>query len=121
LFRIGARRLTSTAVPRDPDLVSTKRTAPTQAAVFTLSDDDDDVVILRLPSRGASLRAKLTDSEIAVVELVCAGLSNAEIAARRRCARRTVANQLASIFKKLSVGSRHELIALVAAAGLENP
>lgn len=91
----------------------TKRTDGTDAAVFTLSDTDEDVVILRMPIRGADLNARLTPAEIEVVELACAGLSNAEIARRRGCAQRTIANQLASVFRKLSVGSRHELIALL--------
>lgn len=90
-----------------------------KADVFTLFEGDEDVVVLRMPVRGQHLRSQLTGSEVAVVELVCAGLSNAEIAARRGSSKRTIANQLASIFKKLSVGSRHELIVLVAECGLD--
>ncbi|HVY45931.1 MAG TPA: helix-turn-helix transcriptional regulator [Minicystis sp.] len=82
--------------------------------MFTLTDGDDDVVVLRLPAPTTDTRATLTSSEAEVAELACAGLSNAEIAARRGCSRRTVANQLASIFRKLSVDSRHALIALLA-------
>ncbi len=51
----------------------------------------------------------LSEAERAVADLAIAGLSNAEIARRRRVARRTVENQLARIFAKLGVRSRGEL------------
>jgi DNA-binding CsgD family transcriptional regulator len=57
----------------------------------------------------------LTEAERAVVSGVLRGLSNAQIAATRGASVRTVANQLASVFRKLGVRSRHELIAHVAA------
>jgi DNA-binding NarL/FixJ family response regulator len=57
--------------------------------------------------------ATLTEAERAVVSGVLRGLSNAQIAADRGASVRTVANQLASIFRKLGVRSRHELIARV--------
>lgn len=53
----------------------------------------------------------LTAAERDVARLAAADLSNAEIAARRGVSARTVANQLASIFRKLKLGSRVELIA----------
>jgi DNA-binding NarL/FixJ family response regulator len=53
--------------------------------------------------------ALLTDAEAEVVRLALAGLGNAEIARRRGTCERTVANQLASIFRKLGVASRSEL------------
>jgi DNA-binding CsgD family transcriptional regulator len=56
--------------------------------------------------------ASLSAAEHEVVRLVLAGCSNAEIAAARGTKPRTVANQIASIFKKLGVGSRAELAAL---------
>lgn len=58
----------------------------------------------------------LTAAEEHVVALVLEGLSNAQIARRRGTRERTVANQLASIFRKLGVSSRSELAA-VACAG----
>ncbi|MCC6872861.1 MAG: helix-turn-helix transcriptional regulator [Sandaracinaceae bacterium] len=51
----------------------------------------------------------LTRSEAEVAELAIHGKSNAEIAAARRTSVRTVANQMASILRKLGVGSRREL------------
>src|SRR4051812_22557203 len=55
--------------------------------------------------------AALSPSERAVCELIASGASNAEIARARKTSARTVANQLASAFRKLGVSSRFELIA----------
>jgi DNA-binding NarL/FixJ family response regulator len=54
----------------------------------------------------------LTPSEQDVMRLILEGKSNQEIAHARRRAVRTIANQIASIFKKLRVGSRCELYAV---------
>lgn len=58
--------------------------------------------------------AGVTAAELAVLALAAAGLSNAETAARRGVSPRTVANQMASIFRKLGVHSRLELQAWIA-------
>ncbi len=58
---------------------------------------------------GPPLPGPLTDAERGVVSLAAAGLSNGAIATARRVSERTVANQLASAFRKLGVGSRFEL------------
>jgi DNA-binding NarL/FixJ family response regulator len=57
----------------------------------------------------------LSLAENEVLSLLLAGLDNRSIAARRRTALRTVANQVASIFRKLGVSSRQELAARVSA------
>lgn len=57
-----------------------------------------------LPALGAQERA--------VIEAALAGKSNAQIAAERGTRSRTVANQLASAYRKLGVGSRQQLAAL---------
>jgi DNA-binding NarL/FixJ family response regulator len=59
------------------------------------------------PETGALDR--LTPAEQAVARLAAAGLSNAEIGRKRRVSERTIANQLASVFQKLGIGSRVEL------------
>lgn len=51
----------------------------------------------------------LSKAEHEVVARAAAGLSNAQIAASRGVSARTVANQLASAFRKLGVASRFEL------------
>lgn len=52
---------------------------------------------------------RLTPAERIVARLAAAGLSNAEIGRKRRVSERTIANQLASVFRKLGIGSRVEL------------
>jgi len=61
-----------------------------------------------------SRATEVTAAEHAVLGLAAAGLSNAEIAARRGVSPRTVANQMASVFRKLGVHSRSELQAWLA-------
>lgn len=56
----------------------------------------------------------ITQSETEVMKLMLEGLSNAEIARSRGRAVRTVANQVASLFRKLGVNSRSELMSLFA-------
>jgi DNA-binding NarL/FixJ family response regulator len=65
-------------------------------------------VLLSLP-RAWDLGGDLTQAERQVALAVLAGLSNADIARMRGSSPRTVANQLASIFRKLKVRSRAEL------------
>ena len=72
------------------------------------------IVALEAPVAAHDL-SKLTAAERAVAhDLVCA-LSHGEIARRRRRSVRTVANQISSIYKKLKVSDRNELITLLRA------
>ena len=65
------------------------------------------------PSGRAEILAALTAAEREVAELVLGGCTNAEVASRRGTSARTVANQLARIYRTLEVGSRTELCALL--------
>lgn len=58
-------------------------------------------------SRQSPLMARRTRVAIALLE----GLSNPEIATARQTSVRTVANQVASLFRKLGVRSRPEAVA----------
>jgi DNA-binding CsgD family transcriptional regulator len=55
----------------------------------------------------------LTASEREVVTGVLRGLNNTELAKLRGVSPRTIANQLAAIYRKLSVSSRTELVELL--------
>ena len=68
----------------------------------------EDLVVLSWPHSDAALTA-LTEAERAVALLANEGLSNTEIAQVRGVSARTIANQLASVFAKLGIGSRVEL------------
>jgi DNA-binding NarL/FixJ family response regulator len=54
---------------------------------------------------------RLTRAERAVAAAAARGASNEDIARERRTSTRTVANQLASIYRKLGIASRAELAA----------
>ncbi|HLK36962.1 MAG TPA: helix-turn-helix transcriptional regulator [Polyangiaceae bacterium] len=77
----------------------------------------DEFVLLSCdlsPARGlaAAPLGSLSASERCVAELVLEGRSNNEIAGLRSTSVRTVANQIAAVFRKLNVRSRRELHAL---------
>jgi DNA-binding NarL/FixJ family response regulator len=84
---------------------------------FDVGDEAYALLESPVPSTPASAFARLTGAEREVARLIAAGLSNAEIAARRTSSPRTVANQAASVFRKLGVRSRLGLYALFAVAG----
>jgi len=78
---------------------------------------EDEFLILSVASESRVSLEELTAAEREVLRLLLRGLSNAEIAAERRTAERTVANQIGSIFRKLEVFSRAELVASLTGAG----
>jgi DNA-binding CsgD family transcriptional regulator len=88
-----ASRSSRPAVPRDLEALAT---------------DDDDFVVLSFPLPQDPPEA-LTPAESEVAALVIAGRTNGEIAALRGTTLRTVANQMASLFRKLGVRSRLQL------------
>lgn len=61
----------------------------------------------------------LAPAELAVIRLLIEGLSYAEIAEVRATSIRTVANQVASGFRRLGVSGRAELLCLLARFGLD--
>jgi DNA-binding NarL/FixJ family response regulator len=61
------------------------------------------------------LSPSLSVGELAVISMVVEGESHAEIARRRRTSVRTVANQIASVYKKLGVSGRMDLLQHMAA------
>jgi DNA-binding CsgD family transcriptional regulator len=77
----------------------------------------EELVAFSVPKRALAIPEQLSAAEREVAELMLSGLSNAEIAAFRGTALRTVANQVAVIFDKVGVGSRGELVARLIADG----
>jgi DNA-binding CsgD family transcriptional regulator len=63
----------------------------------------------------------LAPAELAVISLLVEGQTYAEIAQARQTSVRTVANQVASGFRRLSVSGRAELLCLLARWSLEPP
>jgi DNA-binding NarL/FixJ family response regulator len=68
-------------------------------------------VVLRVMREQGTAPATLTSSERCVFRAILDGRSNAEIAVSRGRSLRTVANQVASVFRKLAISSRAELVA----------
>lgn len=78
--------------------------------------DDGSTVIVSFRVPEPDWQNLLTDTEAVIARDVLSGLSNADIARKRGTAVRTIANQVASIYRKLEVRSRLEL-SLYALAG----
>jgi DNA-binding CsgD family transcriptional regulator len=64
------------------------------------------------------LSSRVSPAECAVTQLLLAGNSYREIATMRGTSVRTVANQLASVFRELNVSGRSQLLCLLASAKL---
>lgn len=73
-------------------------------------------LVIELPADELELPDSLTDAEKEVVALVAQGLSNEEIGKARGRSARTIANQLAAVYRKLGVFSRTELLAKLTGA-----
>jgi DNA-binding CsgD family transcriptional regulator len=85
---------------------------PPKLAALISSDGDIAILSFELPLRGQQASLTLAESEI--VPLLLAGRTNAEISAMRGTTPRTIANQVASVYRKLGVASRLELVASAA-------
>src|SRR5258706_360202 len=83
---------------------------PTGLRYIEFAAAEGEMAIFTYPV-AASSEPALTTAERAVVAAILEGKSNAQIARERARSVRTIANQVASIFKKLEVGSRAELVA----------
>jgi DNA-binding CsgD family transcriptional regulator len=70
--------------------------------------------LVHLPRGDLALKRALPRAEWEAAELLIQGHSYCEIADMQRISRRTVANQLASVFRKLAVSGRLELLRAIA-------
>ncbi|HEY5922359.1 MAG TPA: helix-turn-helix transcriptional regulator [Kofleriaceae bacterium] len=85
---------------------------------FSLAGQEFALIATEVP---AALPATLTAAERAVAAEILEGKSNAAIARGRGVAVRTIANQVASILRKLGVGSRAGLVARLTRAAHSSP
>jgi DNA-binding CsgD family transcriptional regulator len=83
-----------------------------RTAEFTVGEET--FVLLSVPLRTERGVEPLTPAEREIAAMVVEGMSNAEIARARGKSVRTIANQVASAFRKLRVGSRVELSSVLA-------
>ena len=79
-----------------------------------------DPALLRAPAHGAE-RTRLTPRELEVLQLICDGLSNKEIATRLGLSANTVAVHRARIMNALGVHKTAELVMFALQNGLINP
>jgi DNA-binding NarL/FixJ family response regulator len=73
-----------------------------------------EYVVVAAPEPDLGAYRELTDAEREVCRAVYDGASDDDIADARGTSTSTVANQLSSIFEKLDVSSRYELVARLA-------
>ncbi|HLK38355.1 MAG TPA: helix-turn-helix transcriptional regulator [Polyangiaceae bacterium] len=102
-----------TAALRQLEDASPSEESAPSATVATFSRDGSRFAVLAVALDDSPLRdLSIAEREVAV--LAIQGLGNDEIASRRRTSVHTVANQMASIFRKLAVASRCHLAARLA-------
>jgi len=92
--------------PAEPDHDDGPRVTP-------LAVGSNKLVVISVPIDLGPALDGLTPAEIDVCEGLLAGLSDSEIAAERGTSPSTIANQVASIFGKLGVHSRAELVVVL--------
>src|SRR5262249_8382167 len=109
--------------PRKPKQtgVATGLLPPEDLQVHSFVIGSDEYLLVDFPLREViapvEIKQRLTPGEREVIELVLQGQSNSEIARMRGTSFRTVANQIASIYRKVGVKSRRELFARHRAGG----
>jgi DNA-binding NarL/FixJ family response regulator len=91
--------------------------APRTLEAYSLGPGLEDFVVLTHRLQSSGLPDVLTKAEREVGQGIVDGLSNAEIARRRRVSMRTIANQVASLFRRLHVSSRADFVRRVLAEG----
>jgi DNA-binding NarL/FixJ family response regulator len=112
----GGRGTTSAGHHGEADLPDAEL-APQGLRATRFDLGSDQLVVFSFPLKTVEAPDVLSSSERAVALAVLAGLSNAAIARQRGTSVRTVANQVAAIFRKLGVSSRSELhVRLMSAA-----
>ncbi|HVU02576.1 MAG TPA: LuxR C-terminal-related transcriptional regulator [Polyangiaceae bacterium] len=85
---------------------------PRGLEAYTGTMGDEEIIVVGFDLPKISVPPGLSAAEEEIVRAIASGLQNAEIARQRGTSVRTVANQIASIFSKVGVGSRAELVYL---------
>ena len=98
-----------------------RRKRPEGFDAFEVVVGDEKLVVLSIPIEASDVLDRLTPAEREVATLVVRGLTNEQVATRRGCRARTVAVQLASIYRKLAINSRAVLAVLLAGEGFAPP
>ena len=109
--RSGGRRSAGRAPRRAPagTTAPTTESSPDSARATKLRVEGKELLIVSVPALDARLPSRLTAAESEVMRLMLQGKTNGDIAKQRQTSVRTVANQAASIYRKLGVHGRAEL------------
>jgi DNA-binding CsgD family transcriptional regulator len=86
---------------------------PANLDVWWLVVESEVLAVLSYPLAEPVRFEALTAGERDIVDGVRRGLTNREIAARRETSVKTVSNQLAHLYRKLGIGSRRQLVAML--------
>ena len=97
-----------------------RREPPPNLTAYRLTVGEEELVVFVWESQHAAAKA-LSDAERVVLQLVVAGKSNAAIAQARGTSVRTIANQVASLLRKLGARSRYDLIGRVSGEPASDP
>jgi DNA-binding NarL/FixJ family response regulator len=90
---------------------------PERSSAFRFQHEGHDHVLVSVPLHPPTHR-ELTPAEVAIARGLVRGLSNAEIARVRGTSVRTVANQVASLLRRLGLDSRSHAALELGAADL---
>lgn len=104
-------RSRAAGVARDGASSRSAAEPPSGLRVGRLDVHGEELALFDWPA-APSLPVNLPTAEREVAELALQGLSNDDIARARGTSTRTVANQLASAYRRLGIGSRLQLFAL---------
>ena len=108
VYALQHRALTKLGARSVADLVGLVR-AKTETVLARFECGAETLMAIGLSSSGAENLAGLTEAERAILPLVLAAKPHTEIAVERETSPRTVANQIASIYRKFRVSGRVEL------------
>jgi DNA-binding CsgD family transcriptional regulator len=90
-----------------------KELSSSWVSALELEVEAGERVTIRVPPLVTRLVPFLTEAERSVATLLIEGKSYLEIAKVRRTSQRTVANQIASLFRRLHISGRAELLVLL--------
>ena len=93
--------------------MGSRKACPADVDIEILELGGERLAVITFPAPKA-LEVALTAVEIELLRCLADGMTNAEIAARRGRAVRTVVNQIAALSKKFGTSSRTELVAKTA-------
>jgi len=90
-----------------------KELSSSWVSALELEAEAGERILIRVPPLVTRLTPFLTEAERAVATLLIEGKSYLEIAKVRKTSQRTVANQIASLFRRLHISGRAELVLLL--------